>query len=325
MASQTTPDWTDSLRVYWSQIERFGDVPHAYSALYDKMCNEGEGCMEEVTQQLIVAMAKEIQSVQGMSEDQMLMQPASTFLLSSYYSMQLMNFPFYHVSQNEDILEPDERIELAKFTEPLEVGIRCLREWLQDKEVETLKDIKGTPKEDTYNQAFQQISDQVSKASDNIRQTVESAKNMTATMGKIGALLTCHNLIAEHSQESTRLSRQTIQFARRIIEIAQMETKTPDVLTEVRQLFTDMKNNVAKAKHILSSIKEVCPTYQYRDACTEEQIAEFRRLHTEGRANEVYTEQQITNISRSNMEKSIWMMDENCKAVIQTAQSILRM
>lgn len=325
MASQTTPTWTDSLRIYWSQVERFGDVPQTYSTLYDRMCHEGEDCMEEVTQQLIVTMAKEIQSVQGMSEDQMLMQPASRFLLESYYSMQLMNFPFYYVSQNMDDLEPDEQRELAKFTEPLEVAICCLRHWLQDKTVKTLKDIKGTPREDTYNQAFQQISDQVSRATNNIRETVESMKNMTETMGKMGALLTIHNLIAEHSQESTRLSRQTIQFAKRIIEIAQMETKTPDVLTEVRQLFGDVKTNVAKAKHILSAIKEVCPTYQYRDVYTEEQIAQFRRVHTEGRSSELYTEQQITDISRSNMEKSIYMMDENCKAVIQTAQSILRM
>ena len=324
MATQHLPaTWQSSLPAYWSHVTRFGDVPSVYSSVYDRMCREGDDCMEEVIQQLIVNMAKEMEGVQGMTEDQMLLQPARTFLLESYYSMQLMYFPFYHETQNLDSLEPDERQEAAKFTEPFQVAIRCLEEWLQDGAVKTIRDIKGTPKEDTYNKAFQQITDQVSKATENMKQTVESMESMTETIGSLGTLLECSNLIAEHSQESIQLSRQTIQFAKRIIEISQMVTKTPDVLTEVRQLFGDMRKNVARAKDIHTSIKEVCPTYQFRDSYTEEQLLEFRQVNESGRVKETYTDAQVQEITRCNLEKSLWRIQEYCDMVIQTAKSIL--
>lgn len=130
-----------------------------------------------------------IKGFDGKTEDECLVASAKPTLLSSYYTILVIYFPFNFTSQSEDSsdLDTGERERLTTLLANIQTMTTCLVEWIDDPAIHTLGDIKNTTMNHKYETAGKHISDffqQVKQDQESISQSMASISSTMDTLNK---------------------------------------------------------------------------------------------------------------------------------------------
>jgi hypothetical protein len=316
----TTKEWASELQVFWERVSRVGRVPDFYTKQYQILLEKGDDCIEELIVNVLSRLQEIINELQNHKLEDQLKIPCQETLLESYFSIQILHFPFLHESRfiDPNDLEADEIQKMEDLMKNFSDAVTCLENWIADPDVTTFGDISDTPAEVKYKSAFEKISkffDEAKKAQEGISQSMEGITN---SLEKMRWTLKVSSLIENNREQLSSLRFKVLEGTRGLVDI--LKSTDTDPLTKKEQMISHVKGLerlMDQIGEINSSIDKVCPEYNYRDLYDESELQEYHKTRQSEAGK--YTSEEDTKYSRCTFEGALWDQKKQCQDIIKTS------